>query len=181
MTTLRKKITSGRSEKVRDARVAKRFVEELSWLLNSYSHLDFKTLPHLAIDANSRPTNKQSLQSKRLSQYTSKNPNIHFLIGVLPEVFSDEKIFLSNEQLVDFATTALDLRISRWEKRSRYELIGLIVCETAKLDDDRLTLLVRALTKLLINDPNARQLLQRRSNNRMNWNEIIQKLTADDQ
>jgi hypothetical protein len=81
---------------------------------------------------------------------------------------------------MEFAFEALRLAISRWEKRSRYELIGRIVCETARLDDDRLARLVDALSKVVSNDPSAQGLIRDRKANKLSWNEVIQLLSHAD-
>jgi hypothetical protein len=163
---------TNRSDRTRDARSVKKFLEELAWVLSSYSHLDFR-----AVAENIDSVFGLKASDHRLARYVSKNPNIHFLIGTLPVIFSNEKFFPTNEDITEFASEALRLPISRWEKRSRYELIGLIVCETAKLDDDRLARLVDALSKIVSDDPNAQGLIRDRKANRLSWNEVIQKLS----
>jgi hypothetical protein len=160
-----------KTPRTRDPRSVKRFLEELSWLLSSNSNLDFRAIRDIVGSDSNTP--KAGLEG-----YVSKNPNIHFLIGSLPIIFSDERLFPTNEDIVEFSEVALGLPIGRWEKRSKYELIGLIVCETAKLNDERLERLVRALSKI-IHDPRARAILRNRKVERLNWNEVIQKLTGD--
>lgn len=165
---------SARNEKTKDPRTVQRFLEELSWVLNTYSNLDFKSI------ANAQLSSPTSIKGKRgFQQYISKNPNVHFLVGALPTIFSDEKLFASNEDISDFASEALNLTISRWEKRSRYELIGLIVCETTKLDDERLSRLVSALSNLIGDDTTAKSLLELRRTSRMSWNDLIQQLSKE--
>jgi hypothetical protein len=160
------------NEKTRDPRSVKKFLEELSWVLSSYPNLDFRAIRDvLEKDVTHRASTK-------LESYASRNPNIHFLIGALPVIFSNEDLFPSNEDIVEFAEGALRLPIPRWGKRSRYELIGLIVCETAQLNDDRLERLVRALSKV-IDDPRARAIFRDRKAQKLNWNEVIQRLTGD--
>lgn len=158
-----------RSQKVKDPRAIKRFLEELSWLLESHSNLDFRALGE----------NIEFIgdTERNFSRHVPKNPNIRFLVGILPAIFSNEHYFPTNEDLKDFSSEALSLPVSRWEKRSRYELIGLIVCETVKLNDDRLARLVAALSRITTDDPNAQEILQSRKAQKLSWNEVIQKLT----
>lgn len=163
---------TNRSDRTRDARSVKKFLEELFWVLSSNSHLDFRAIAeNIELIASPKGAGHQ------LARYVSKNPNIHFLIGTLPVIFSNEKFFPTNEDITEFASEALRLPITRWEKRSRYELIGLIVCETANLDDDRLVRLVDALSKIVSDDPDAQGLFRDRKANRLSWNEVIQKLS----
>lgn len=160
-------------EKVRDPRAFKKFLEELSWVLSTYSNLDFKALAQLNLSHN-------RVNDRGLQPYVSKNPNAHFLVGALPVMFSNERLFVANEDIADFAREALSLPISRWEKRSRYELIGLIVCETTKLDDDGLARLVDALSSIIGNDVQARRLFQERRAKKLSWGEMIRRLSIDD-
>lgn len=158
-----------RTSKTRDPRAVQRFLEELSWVLASNSNLDFRAI------ADYPPRAAQAL-----GRNVSKNPNIHFLVGSLPLIFENPKYFPSNEDIADFASEALELPISRWEKRSRYELIGLIVCETAKLDDFRLERLVSILARMLDDDPKVNMLLSERKTQKLSWNHIIQRLSGID-
>lgn len=160
--------SASRSEKTRDVRTVARFLEEFSWLLQSYSNLDFRALENLRIglprERNVGPEN---------------NGNVHFLVGTLPIIFNDLRYFPTNEDIVEFANGALGLDIGRWEKRSRYELIGLIVCETAKLNNPQLDLLVEALSRITSDDVSAQRILVDRKANSLSWNELIQRLSAD--
>lgn len=162
------KKTTYRSEKTRDSRTAVRFLEELSWLLDSYSNFDFRVLG----DANFQSTN-----SDTLGNAGSSNGNIQYLVGSLPIIFNNSHYFPSNEDIADFADGALGLNITRWEKRSRYELIGLIVCETAKLDDHKLGRLVEAIARVTQEDPNVDVIVAERRAKSIGWNELIQLLT----
>lgn len=169
MAEKRTRKSSSRGDRTRDIRTANRFLEELSWLLESYSNLDFRVL------AENIKTEKE--QSKPLLDVRSDNGNIHFLVGTLPIIFNNVRFFPGNEDIVEFATIALGLKISRWEKRSRYEIIGLIVCETAKLDNERLNKLVAALARVTNADPNLEAIVADRKARSLNWNELIQLLT----
>jgi hypothetical protein len=105
MSDERRRRPPTKAEKVRDPRTITKFLEELSWVLNSYSNLDFRAIPdfikHGNGDAVPRPRN--------LETYASKNPNIHFLVGVLPVIFSNDQIFPSNEHIAEFGSSALGL------------------------------------------------------------------------
>ncbi|MDH4652176.1 hypothetical protein [Pseudomonas sp. BN606] len=108
--------------------------------------------------------------------YKSSDPNKHFLIGVLPRLFQDKKIFPQNEDIVDFAANALGLEMSRSEKRSRYEIIGKVVVETDMLDEEKLTHLVSALEKLVGNEDRIEQMAIKKREGTFSWNETIQDL-----
>jgi hypothetical protein len=53
------------------------------------------------------------------------------LIGMLPYVLIDKNKFPSNSDIVRLAMNSLDLEISRGEKRSRDELIGILISKIA--------------------------------------------------
>lgn len=166
MTYSTKRFTS----KKRDLQALQKFLEELSWVLSSHSNLDFKGLASFAVES--------SLGNKLIS-HAPKNPNIHFLVGALPSAFSDIKVFPSNMDIAEFASETLDIPpISRWEKRSRYELIGFIVCETLKLNDIKLEKLVSALSKIISSD-SAQKLMRERKKKHLTWNEVIQMLNSE--
>jgi hypothetical protein len=60
------------------------------------------------------------------------------LIGILPYVLIDKNKFPANEDIVRLANKSLNLEISRWEKRSRDELIGIIIAKIALKDENEL-------------------------------------------
>lgn len=151
------------------------FIEELSWLLDSKSkrQLKLSEIPNLLrnyflIDQNvSRSTNK----------YISPNPNIHYLIGVLPKLFQDSKIFARNEDIADFAYEVLGINITRVAKRSKYELIGLIVCKTLNLDDIKLNDLVKGLSIIIKSSDKLSTMAEEKSSIGFSWNETIRNLS----
>jgi hypothetical protein len=108
--------------------------------------------------------------------YKSGNPNKHFLIGVLPRLFQDRQLFPQNEDIAEFAGAALKLEMSRTEKRSRYEIIGKVVCETDTLDDSELSTLVQALERLVEDKDKLAQMAERKRAGSFSWNETIQEL-----
>lgn len=153
-----------------------RFLEELSWLFQSRKELDLRSISKGLSEAATQRTVKQGFSS-----FVSPNPNTHFLVGVLPLVLRDELIFPTNGAIADFAISALGMNMARWEKKSRFELIGEIVCNTIDLDDSELTKLVEALSVLAKGDAIARKIVREAQSSRRGWNEIIQTLIAERQ
>ncbi|MFD0682415.1 MULTISPECIES: hypothetical protein [unclassified Paenibacillus] len=148
------------------------FIEELIWLIDSKKISKLKDTPQLM-----RDLLKNSQGLKVAEEFKSPNPNIHFLIGVLPRLFKDEVLFSTNLSIIEFAEDVLGIKMPRQGKRSRYELIGLIVCETDTLSDSELENLVNVLTKVTSNEEQLRKIKEDRTNNNFSWNETIQKLT----
>jgi len=153
-------------------RKAIKFFEELVWLLEAQKGLKLKDVPKLLRDSMGPPTSA----GRVAAEYTSPNPNIHFLIGVLPRLFQDEKLFPTNALIASFAKEVLSIPVSRFEKRSKYELIGLIVCETDKLSDEKLAQLVKALASLTGNEEKMKRMREAEKTNEFSWNEAIQSL-----
>jgi hypothetical protein len=154
----------------------KRFIEELAWLMESYSKIDLKKAAML-IDESIGETSEVR---KAMGAYESQNPNIHFLIGVLPSLFLDESIFKTNDDIADFAADILEVNIPRHQKKSKYEIIGHIVCETSRINEKRLDKLVRALS-VLINDEKGKKIIaeRKRDNSSFSWNDMIQSLIKE--
>lgn len=148
------------------------FVEELSWLLESKGKLKLSEVPEILRN------NLDSVESIKssTSKYISPNPNIHYLIGVLPRLFQDIKIFQKNEDIVAFANEVLNIEVKRPDKRSKYELIGLIVCECNELNDEALEVLVYALTKITGDSEKILQMAKEKSSVGFSWNETIRRL-----
>lgn len=104
------------------------------------------------------------------------DPNKHYLIGALPRLLQDKILFPQNEDIVDFAAAALGLEMSRSEKRSRYEIIGKVICETDGLSGRELGRLVRALERAVGDTGYFDELRKRKRSADFSWNETIQLL-----
>lgn len=148
------------------------FIEELAWLLDSKRKLKLSEIPDILRSKLLAP----DLFSGAADKYVSPNPNIHYLIGVLPRLFQDEKLFTRNEDIAEFAEDVLGIEISRVEKRSKYELIGLIVCECNSLDDNKLDSLVNSLSVITGSDEKIRMMAKEKSSIGFSWNETIRKI-----
>jgi hypothetical protein len=161
--------------KEKDSRKAASFLEELTWLLSSHSNLDFKYLPSVLRGI----SHTDSLVKTALNSYTSINPNKHFLVGALPRILIDESIFPTNEDIAQFARSVMDVKILRYEKKSKYEIIGHLVCETDQLDDRKLAKLVSALAELTNGGDRTRTMVKNLKAQNFGWNEIIQQLASN--
>ena len=67
----------------------RRFLEEFSWLIESYSDLDLIE----TINKIEKMGYVPSEAKIAVGNYESSNPNKHFLVGVLPRLFIDKSIF----------------------------------------------------------------------------------------
>lgn len=150
------------------------FLEELSWLLSSYSDLNLKT----AVRDLQNKVIHESDAVTAVGRYASPNPNKQFLVGVLPRLLNDEALFPTNEDISDFALSVMKVRIPRFHKKSKYEIIGHIVCQTNDLDEKGLSKLVDALATLTGGDDRVRKLIKQRKEQKFGWNAIIQELAT---
>lgn len=146
------------------------FIEELSWLINSKNVPDLKEIPNLIRNAISENT------STIAKKYTSKNQNKNSLVGVLPNLLLDVELFKTNSDIAEFSETVLKIEIPRYEKRSRFEIIGLIVCEIPRLEDNELDALVCAIEELAGDNDKLKKIKAEKQKANFSWNETIQKL-----
>lgn len=151
------------------------FLEELSWLLESKKNLRLREMPDV-LRSRLFASNRMSLAAEK---YATPNPNVHFLIGVLPRLFQDTNLFARNDDIADFAEEVLGIDISRVGKRSKYELIGLIVCETSMLDDKKLGNLVNYLSIITKSRNKIELMAKERQSIGFSWNETIRRLASD--
>lgn len=148
------------------------FIEELSWLLEAKQKLNLNEIPDILRNKLLLSNDVSSIADK----YASPNPNIHYLIGVLPRLFQDKKLFSKNEDIASFANEVLGIEINRIEKRSKYELIGLIACEANELDDNQLKDLVSSLSIITGNNDKLTQMAKEKQSTGFSWNETIRRL-----
>ena len=148
------------------------FIEELSWLLESKRKLKLHEIPEILRNQ----IKSESTVAVAADKYASPNPNIHYLIGVLPRLFQDKKLFPKNEDIASFANDVLEIDVSRVEKRSKYELIGLVVCECNDLDDTKLEDMVGALAAITRSSEKISRFAEEKKRTGFSWNETIRKL-----
>lgn len=165
-----------RNLKRSDPRALARFVEELSWLLQSYEDLDFRALGSFS----DQLIAVQRTASNLRSHSATRAPTTQLLVGVLPGLLTDESLFPTNEDVIEFSGTALGITIPRWHKKSKFELIGHIVCSTEQADPMRLQQLVRALGDIMSDRGETRRNLEAQRKSGLSWNEVIQRLLNED-
>lgn len=146
------------------------FIEELSWLVNSKNVPDLKEIPELIRSAIS--DNAPAIARK----YSSKNQNKNSLVGVLPNLFLDLELFKTNGDIAEFSESVLKIEIPRFEKRSRFEIIGLIVCEIPRLEDKELAVLVNAIEELTGDSDKLKKVKAEKQKANFSWNQTIQLL-----
>jgi hypothetical protein len=163
---------SRRPGKRSEPRTLAKFVEELSWLLSSYEDLDFRALGNLGADLIRPQRAATNIQTHSIN----RKPTTHLLVGTLPSLLTDESLFPSNEDIVEFSTMTLGITIPRWQKKSKYELIGHIVCHTDLADQEKIFSLVQVLNSLLSDKGETKRNLAEQRQSGLSWNEVIQRL-----
>lgn len=83
--------------------------------------------------------------AKELENFPPSSPdrnNIHNvkdnIIGKLPRILLSPEYFQNNAEIFNFAEKYLEIRIPNREKKSRPDLIGNIVVQVEKLNDEKL-------------------------------------------
>jgi hypothetical protein len=84
--------------------------------------------------------------------YTTKRDTKSELIGILPSVLIDEKRFPTNEALAKFSENSLNFKIPFWKKRGRTEIVGRIIDNINKRNDNELVEITN-IWKKFIDDP----------------------------
>ena len=159
-----------KAQKTQDSRRLFNFIEELSWLLSSYENLDFKALANISKEF------QHAVELRNSLAHRSGSRGEDGLVGVLPGLLVDDRLFPSNEDIAEFASSLLSIEIPRWSKKSKYELIGHIVCHAHLAPPLRRRKLAEAMQALVLD----RDLIMKRiATDRKagaSWNEIIQTL-----
>lgn len=150
-------------------------LDDLVWAIQKINVAQLKNAADLLRVSLSEDSNTSNVARS----YKSNNPNKHFLIGVLPRLFQDRELFPQNEDIAEFAATVLHLEFSRTGKRSRYEIIGKVICETDTLDDTKLFTLVQALEQLVGDKDKLAQMIVKKKAGSFSWNETLQDLLKD--
>ncbi|MDR1542369.1 MAG: hypothetical protein LBU32_31220 [Clostridiales bacterium] len=99
------------------------FFEEFCWLMEAGKKIDFNSAAHFIED------NREELARGIFEDKAGKAEN---LIGELPKLLNDESHFPTSNELASFAKEALGMDLSM--DRSRYEMIGRIVCKASEGD-----------------------------------------------
>lgn len=164
--------TKGRRRSKRNDEAALvRFVEELGWLLESYEDVDLSALPTFI-----RSQRELRNRTAHLRSLSNQSDLANTLVGVLPTFFMDRRLFPMNEDLVEFADQALGIDTPRWQKKSKNELIGHIVCHANQAPLHKLEQITNAIEGLVDEGSDDRRKIEKQRKSGLSWNEVIQGL-----
>jgi len=148
------------------------FVEEISWILDTYKNLEFKNvIQELRMDISSRNNIIHNFPNDR-----NKDERTN-LIGILPVLLNDKQLFNKNSDLVNFAESTFKIKISRRDKRSRYELIGMIVMELLEVNEQKFKKTFHSINKITSNQFLLEELKEKKKKTNFSWNKAIQDIT----
>lgn len=148
------------------------FLEEMSWVIKSHKNVDLTEFID-EVKVNQEFRNKiihGSINENRLNEKDR-------LIGVLPKLLNDKKLFSKNSDLIDFAESTFDIIITRPQKRSRYEIIGLVTMEILELKNNKVLDITDAIQSLTNNTKFKTMLRNKKNTPDFSWNEAIREIT----
>lgn len=160
------------ASKTRGLQRAALVLDDVIWAIQSLK-LDNLRDAAAFLHAASTETSTPDLRADRKM---GANPNQGYLIGVLPTLFQDRNLFPQNEDIIAFSKSALGIEMNPSSNRSRYEIIGRVVCETAQLKDAALSDLVAALADLTGSKQKMAEIAKKRETSGFSWNIAIQEM-----
>lgn len=144
-------------------------LEELEWLLDSPRGRSLlSSLPKMIEDL-------REINNYRGSVYVNRQ-NIRSLVGVLPEFFQNSNIFRTNADIEQFAREVLGVNIINFEKKSRTEIIGVIVCSVPNFEDNTFEVLGKYLSNIVDDEKKCSQVAKEKETTNFSWNDTISKL-----
>lgn len=148
-------------------------LERIEWALKD---IDPKTI-HEAREFVSNSIEVSNKRRKVFSENENISNSLDFLTGILPTLFKDRKLFPKNEDIISFTQDLIGLgKVSRVDKRSRYEIIGLVVCEATVSSSAKLDRLISAIT-VILNDESVRKSFEvMRKDESFSWNDAISRM-----
>lgn len=141
------------------------FIEDLCWLLDSQKSINYSEILKILSEIK---RNKNNLLV----------PSTNELIGILPQLLTDKTLFTTNKSLAQFSDEILGIEILNWHKRSRYEMIGVIICKVQESPQIASGISTYVLTNILQNKEKIRkyQKEKEKENAQFLWNDAIHKI-----
>jgi len=150
-------------------------LQELVWAIRSRESTElFEGVSHLRNLA----LNEKMLRRKsnRSAMPRNKQNDLKALVGSMSLVLADTELFPANEDIAKFASEALQITIARWEKRSRYEMIGMLIMESINASPERLREVGDLLNKISDESDSMEKIKLSARQTGFSWNEAIRSL-----
>ncbi|WP_224329012.1 MULTISPECIES: hypothetical protein [Stenotrophomonas] len=152
-------------------------LQELIWSIGSRDSRELMTgVSHLRGLAKSEKMEQRKAEAKSTSK--DRRKDLKALVGSLSLVLADTELFPSNEDIAKFAEEALHISINRWDKRSRYEMIGMLVTESINASPKLLTQVGRLLAKISDESDSMEKIKKSSRETGFSWNEAIRSLST---
>jgi hypothetical protein len=152
-------------------------IQELVWAIRSRETSELLNgVSYLRQLAHSDKAERRRLD-KRPGPKDRKN-DLKALVGSMSLVLADIELFPANEDIAKFAIEALQISITRWEKRSRYEMIGMLIMESINASPERLRDVGNLLNRISDESDSMAQIKQRSRQTGFSWNEAIRSLST---
>lgn len=146
-------------------------LEEIDWILNS--NKGKALLQSFSKIIESLRNNQVSLS---INKGNVSKQDIRALLGVLPEFFQNTKLFRTNSDIEQFAREVLGVTILNYDKKSRNEIIGVIVCSVPNFEDNTFKILGQHLSELIDDEKKCNQIIKAKETTNFSWNDTIRKL-----
>lgn len=152
-------------------------LQELVWAIRSREPNELLTgVSHLRRLA----TGEKALGTNigKRTTLADKRRDLKSLVGSMSLVLADVELFPANEDIAKFANEALQIPITRWEKRSRYEMIGMLIMESINANPTRLKDVVSLLERISNESESMTQIKSRARQTGFSWNEAIRSMST---
>lgn len=150
-----------------DQRKAVRNIQEILWIIESSRNISTTAFKDIMERLDDSLDEKRRLGNEKL-----------YLVGVLPTFLNDFDIFPKNEDVARFSEDILKVFINRYDKRSRYEIIGSIILSVNSLSEMESRDLIDSITSI-INSSNRRLKVIDSIKNNKSWGEIIWEISHE--
>ena len=139
------------------------FIEDLCWLLDSKKDMNYADIPRM-LRRMSKGNEKTAIELQKED-----------LVGILPQVLTDTDLFRSNKSLAQFSNEILNIQILNWEKRSRNEMIRVIICRVQDNEEIRKGISSYLLSNILKNKNEFAEIQKKseKEHNNFSWNDAI--------
>jgi hypothetical protein len=147
------------------------FIEDLCWLLDSKRNMNFSDVAKIVDDMKKE---EQIYKKENVNQLSED------IIGILPRLLVDTTLFGSNRMLNQFADEILGIEIKNWEKRSRNEMIGVIICEIQGSESKKRGVSLYLLENILEKKEEISKLQKKNEaeKNPFRWNDVIHQIVG---
>ncbi len=147
------------------------FIEDLCWLLDSKRNMNFSDVAKIVDDMK---------KEEQIHKKENVNQLSEDIIGILPRLLVDTTLFGSNRMLNQFADEILGIEIKNWEKRSRNEMIGVIICEIQGSESKKRGVSLYLLENILEKKDEISKLQKKNEaeKNPFRWNDVIHQIVG---